>query len=415
MTARTPSHTKLAALLAMGVASLGVGCRQNVYHQLYAEQNAREIRALEDRIFEFDAEYRDLENRYLAKEHENEVLRQRLAQSMANAKSSGKPSPSKPQGSTKPKFDDVDEKWELPDVVVPTPDPKANAPVEPTVPKGSSEDALKIIDPPNKNVGDLPAPKKDATNKDATPERMVPGAGLTPPAAPPNPSTDKPSNNPTLNNSLPSNPSFQAPGINPAPGLTPPLLQPAPSNPVPGNVNDRDRDRADASSRIVIPEYDQFVRPASALVSQPSNTTDQRIVEIAFHPSLCRSINLDDNPQDDGVYVVLQPRNAMGQFAEAAGDVTVIAVDPTKPKERERIARWTYTADDFAKTLHASGASQGYHLPLRWQADVPQGDHVQIFVRVVLADGKTLVSERKVMLHHRDSMQSVWTPRANAR
>lgn len=394
----------------MGVASLGVGCRQNVYHQIYAEQNAREIRALEDRIFEFDAEYRDLENRYLAKEHENEVLRQRLAQSMANAKSSGKPSPSKPQGSSKPKFDDADEKWELPDVVIPTPDPKANAPVEPSVPQGKSDDAIKIIDPLKKNEGDLPAPKRDDASKEATPERMVPGAGLMPPPSPPNASTDKPSN--TL---LPGNPSFQAPPNTPAPSMAPPLLQPAPSNPVPGNANDRDRDRADASSRIVIPEYDQFVRPASATVPNPAKTTDQRIVEIAFHPSLCRGINLDDNPQDDGVYVVLQPRNAMGQFAEAAGDVTVIAVDPTKPKERERIARWTYTADDFAKTLHSSGASQGYHLPLRWQAELPQGDHVQIFVRVVFADGKTLVSERKVMLHHRDSMQSVWTPRANAR
>ncbi len=48
----------------LATASLGVaftGCRQQVYHELYAEQNAREIRALEDRIYEYDDEYRALE------------------------------------------------------------------------------------------------------------------------------------------------------------------------------------------------------------------------------------------------------------------------------------------------------------------------------------------------------------------
>ena len=46
------------------------GCKQQAYNELYREQMAAEIRALEDRVYEFDSEYRALEQDLLAAEEE---------------------------------------------------------------------------------------------------------------------------------------------------------------------------------------------------------------------------------------------------------------------------------------------------------------------------------------------------------
>ncbi len=149
---------------------LMAGCRQNVYHELYAEQNAREIRALEDRIFEYDAEYRALEQELWAAEKESEDLKRRLELLLQNpsAKSSRKPSQSPPPPESIPSLDDS---WQLPDVLH---EEKKTAPSKEDKKKSEGtnppkSEGLKIVDPAptSEGVEQIPPPKTPPNNSNA--------------------------------------------------------------------------------------------------------------------------------------------------------------------------------------------------------------------------------------------------------
>ncbi len=168
------------------------GCRQNVYHELYAEQNAREIRALEDRIFEYDAEYRALEQELWAAEKESEDLKRRLEHLLQNpsSKSSRKPSQSPPPPESVPSLEDG---WQLPDVLheekKTTPSKEDKKKSDGTNPPKS--EGLKIVDPAptSEGVEQIPPPKAPPNNSNA------PGnAG----GAAPNPTTANPGSNNNL-------------------------------------------------------------------------------------------------------------------------------------------------------------------------------------------------------------------------
>ncbi len=169
-----------------------------------------------------------------------------------------------------------------------------------------------------------------------------------------------------------------------------------------------------SNNRIVVPELDSAVRQATALTPVATTLEKKRYPNhgIFFHPSLCRGINFDDSPEDDGVYLVLQPQNGMGEFVAEGGEVTIIAVDPTRPKDQERIGRWTYGSTEMPKLLTRQERPKATISP----CDGKPIHRAEIMFRstfaYVLPNGKTLVAERKIMLHLRDSMQSVWTPRA---
>ncbi len=140
--------------------------------------------------------------------------------------------------------------------------------------------------------------------------------------------------------------------------------------------------------------------------------TDQKIVEIAFHPSLCRGQNLDDEEGDDGLYLVIQPRNQAGEILDQPAAVTVVAMDPKRPEAEARIGRWTISKEELESSLEPIGLSHGFHLSLPWQNDIqPEGDIVQVYIRFEMEDGRRLINERRIQLHRVPVGSNVWMPR----
>ena len=386
--ATSPSIRWLIANIAIAwLAVTATGCRQQVYHELYAEQNAREIRALEDRIFEYESEFRMLEHEAENYAAENERLRQQLA-------TQGRSSQDSKRGHSSSPAPIVEEEWSGPSVLMPTPDKTPNEPAQDgksfsLTPKGSQESQLtpSVVEPPELKSNANPAIKEPS----GVPASPFP--------------TQQPSNNPPKTE------------LN-----TPPAILPPPQ------MDMRDRSQTDLrSSRIVVPEMEasaSTVRQASAEETRPSqrveNTqgvvqADQRIVEVVFHPSLCRGNNLDDKPGDDGIYVVLQPMNAKGEFVPAVAKITIVASDPASQEEDPRIALWTFSMEESQKTLQPNGRSQGFHFPLSWQQIEPQGERLHVMVRFEWPNGKTLVAQHDIVLNRKDSLRSVWTPRSENR
>lgn len=105
----------------LAIACLGsAGCRQQVYHELYAEQTARELRALEDRIYDYDNAYNELLLELDAAAAENEKLRMAVAEKGSKRSSGSGSSPSVPSLN-------LDSDYEIPSVLMPSADPVPNA------------------------------------------------------------------------------------------------------------------------------------------------------------------------------------------------------------------------------------------------------------------------------------------------
>ncbi len=385
------------------------GCRRQVYQEMYAEQNAREMRALEDRIYEYDSEYRALEQELWALEDENERLREQMSSSSDMSQKLKRKAPATPDPD--PMADRPD--WEMPSVLVPN---KA---------------------PPSNKDGNNSSQNKDQIDKDAE-------IDLSPPVVSPAPIV-----NPNPSGAEPVPPALNVPSSKPpesnAPQFNPPGLDQRDRDRPMTKVDDRESYRAQtvsAKSGLASSEDTTKVVPASALQVAsptiemttreivPSNSPNseedveqhedlsndsERVVELRFHPTLCRGNNFDEDPADDGVYIVLQPMTDRQSLVSRPGKLTIVALDPTLDEKAGPIARWTYSETEVSELFQHKGTSQGIHLSLRWQDKEPSTDRVALYVRYVFPDGRQVVNDREIVLHQRDSLRSVWTPRVSNR
>ncbi len=431
------------------------GCRQRAYTELYVENMASEVRMLEDRIYAFDAENSSLEQdkAYLAKEVEE--LKRKYAEltktqglELNSGTTSRKKStpPLKLKGQTDPyesfetpprqEYGSIpSEPYQIPTVLIPESvrsESVQNPPVVSRTP----------VAPPS--LGPAPLDKKPLDKKQVTPET---GDLLPPPVLPGNPKSEPEASNrfPKRNPNLPAvetlteqikmpesmvrsaqqpklmvvpaQPSperpFDLPSANPPqPNSAPSLLQRAFPK-----IKDGNPQSAIQRGKIRLPEGAK-VQLASAnepiANSKPIEIVDDKIVEIGFHPTMCRGHNFDDRPGDDGLYLVVTPVNATGQVLNHPGTLTVIVEDAAETKDHGRIAAWEITAEQLAETLEPIGAAQGFHLSLPWQGKLPTSKVVTVYLRYSNAVGRTLVNQREVHLRIPTTEQPVWTPRKTA-
>lgn len=445
------------ALWGIGSAIAASGCQQRVYHDLYSQQASAEIRALEDRIYEYDSEFRTLEEELVGIERENQRLRaelQRLGPSglplRGNSGATSSPSDrprslleeSKPPGKKLPA-------------------PSGRAPVQPKIPQGSGEEI--DLSPPVVEV-----PKLDPTRdplKGSSPSGVQPPANV-PLDPPPSliPSTlpklendNKPSQLPlpeprgtlsepvdpskrevdrgselglpgTAPAKLPEEPLSLPPALTPpsAPGnQIPPLLNPpsvpADSLPLPPGQVPGLRDRGSLESRrapvasmaIERGRANQGGGVVLASAEDPMPSVEESVIDLAFHPGLTRVQSRKLGDWIDGVQIVVQPRGASGGILEVDGVWTAAILDSSLPSDQSRIAIWEIDAEGARQSHEPSGAAQGYHFLLPWQEIQPVGDRLQLHLRLQLPDGRTLVSQRELRGNgtRSDPGSSVWVPR----
>lgn len=139
--------------------------------------------------------------------------------------------------------------------------------------------------------------------------------------------------------------------------------------------------------------------------------TDTRIVDLTFHGSLCRAHNFDEHPDDDGLYLVLQPKNDRGQCVPQAAELSIVVIDPAREGDAARISRWNYSASEIQSKIQPIGSSQGIHLSLPWNGPDPIADRVVVFARYTMPDGRRLMSEKEIFVTGKDHIRTVWVPR----
>ncbi len=351
-------------LLVLGMS----GCAQRAYNELYVENMASEIRLLEDRIYEYDAEYRALENELIDLQTTNEALEAKLRaaeQEQINARfqPKAKSSPDKPAEPKRPEPKLAEPKLAEPKPKEPTPaTPKESLKLPQSDPlqlevETPEPPPLKPSAKPDSN--ELPAPKADTKPAIPIPDKPI----------------------------LPQGTSSAPRGL--------------PSSVKPASFQER---RIDAPTLAKHESSKQEPKKNTEVVQ------DHRVRQIDFHPGLCRGLNNDGKPGEEGIALVLVPRNIKQEFIPTSGKVTIV-MEETSDSGTRRLGRWEYRPEEAAELLEPVGSSQGIHLQLLWQEAVPETHVVDVYVRFTDEQGIAMVNHRQIHLRKSLQGQSTWTPR----
>jgi len=172
------------------------------------------------------------------------------------------------------------------------------------------------------------------------------------------------------------------------------------------------------------------MRPASAIKGQSPGVTakqgplndeelaaaivsalDQRVESISLNPRLTGGADFDGQPGDDGICVLVEPRNRSGDFVPEPARVSVVLLDPARTGDDARIARWDLDADASREFLQTESLDRGLLLRLPWQAALPERNRAHLFVRYVTADGRKVEADREIEIESADRIAHNWTPR----
>ena len=141
--------------------------------------------------------------------------------------------------------------------------------------------------------------------------------------------------------------------------------------------------------------------------------TDKRVVELAFHPGLSRSINFDDDDNDDGLYLVLQPKNQHGQVVVVPAALVVEVLDPGREEGRTRIGHWKYSPTEVSSKIQPLGSQQGIHLTLPWNGPNPKSDRVLVIATYAFENGRQVIAQKEIYTYGKSTLKTVWAPRAS--
>ncbi len=401
---------------------------------------ASEVRMLEDRIWEYDAAYREKDSEYdrlvqevaRLKSKNSELQRKQTTQKHDQDDvrlNPARPLRLKPDQGEKTQVEPLavpSNQYEIPPVLVP--ETIANPPLRTTVTpptptnKNPAPSVEELLPPPGGNAQNSPRSLLEKANGTEEPQAAngirlqkkksnLPDPGsLTEQVSLPD-SIVRSARQPKLTVAPDvrlDSPSTTMPAEKAArPNMLPTLLRRLPT------IRDAETQGSSQSGRIQLPEGSkvQFASANETTAPRKSNQTiDQRMVEIAFHPTMCRGHNFDEKPGDDGLYLVVTPLNAEGQVINQIGTLTVIAEDPTS-KENPRIGAWEFSSEQLAEILEPSGTSQGFHLSLPWPDKSPTCKVVSVYLLFNSDNGRKLVNQRDIHLRVHAFEQQVWTPR----
>jgi len=136
----------------------------------------------------------------------------------------------------------------------------------------------------------------------------------------------------------------------------------------------------------------------------PTASDDSRhVFQLALDRRSTGGYNADGRPGDDGIRVVLYPRDAQGRPMAASAAVAVAVIDPTLDA---RVARWDFSPAQTATSLQRSG--QGIELEMNWPAAPPVNRDLHLFVRYITSDGRKLEVDSPIRVTLPGSREAGW-------
>jgi hypothetical protein len=133
----------------------------------------------------------------------------------------------------------------------------------------------------------------------------------------------------------------------------------------------------------------------SAVAFTPSGDS-RRVATIVLNRTLTGGISAETGSADQGLLVVVEPRDREGRTVDAPAEMSVVVIDPALEGNASRVARWDFPAAETAALFRRAGSTAAIHLTTAWPADPPMHDKLQLFVRYVTADGRKLQADMPI-------------------
>jgi len=136
----------------------------------------------------------------------------------------------------------------------------------------------------------------------------------------------------------------------------------------------------------------------------------RQVAAIALNRMLTGGINAGDRSGDQGVLVVVEPRDAQGHSVDAPADMNVVVIDPAVEGDAARVARWDFSADQIALMFRRTSEGQAIHVEAPWPGDPPAHNKLHLFVRYTTADGRKLEANQPIEIALAGEKPARWTP-----
>lgn len=151
-----------------------------------------------------------------------------------------------------------------------------------------------------------------------------------------------------------------------------------------------------------------FRRPQRASYEEVDDT---RIVQLFINPFRTRGVDLDQQPGDDALHVVIEPRNAAGQFVPQTGELTVVVLDPAAPGDEAHVARWDVNSQEVGRRILETRPEPGIALQFKWPEQRPEHGKLKMFVRYRSPQGESIETSSDVFVTVPGQLSQRWTPR----
>jgi hypothetical protein len=154
------------------------------------------------------------------------------------------------------------------------------------------------------------------------------------------------------------------------------------------------------------------IREAVAAPPPSPQPLDMKVAAIHLNARRTGGIELDGMPGDDGIAVLIEPRNVQGQFVARPAALSLVLLDPLKRDDEARFARWDFDRETAQRMLKPDGLDRGLYIRVPWPDVPPAVDRLHLFVRYTTDDERIIEADREIVIRPPDLIADRWTPRA---
>jgi hypothetical protein len=122
-------------------------------------------------------------------------------------------------------------------------------------------------------------------------------------------------------------------------------------------------------------------------------SSDAAPTQLLINKRFTTGLDRDDKDGDEGVLVLVEPRDSAGRLVKNPGAISVVVMDPSQQGDATRVGRWDFPAGDVPALYKSSPNGRGFEFELPWPAGVPKSRALKLFVRCTTTAGKKITSE----------------------
>jgi hypothetical protein len=122
-----------------------------------------------------------------------------------------------------------------------------------------------------------------------------------------------------------------------------------------------------------------------------------RAEKLAFHSLMTGARDVDGQPGDDTLNIVLTPQSEAGDTVRLIGALEVEVLDLSQSGNEQSIGRWTYSAEEARDLWHGGFLASGFQLDLPWKR-LPESRELTLHARLVSPDGRQLDATHQIRI-----------------